>query len=107
MNTKASFLALATLFAVSAFNPACAAQPDGDYVSLRELSDLTGIAPPSLRLLFGARTPHAGYEHKFKRISRDWQEAVSRLAAEGIAVSIQDDGRIAVRRDTRLLASTR
>jgi hypothetical protein len=107
MNTKSSILALATLFAATAFTSAAAAAPETDYVSLGELSEMTGIAPPSLRLLFGARSPHPNYDVKFKRVTRDWQDAVARLAAEGIVLDLQDDGRIAVRRNPGLIASTR
>lgn len=107
MNTKAPFLALATLFAATTFATAVAAAPEADYISLNELSEMTGIAPPSLRLLFGARTNHANYDVKLKRVGRDWQDAVARLAAEGIVLNVEDDGRIAVRRNTGLIASTR
>ena len=90
MNKKYLFAAVLALASVPAF------AQSGDYLSIKEIADITGMEPREVRMMVGASSTDPLYLTAYTRISREWDEAVK---ANGLRlVNVRGgDGRIAVR----------
>ncbi len=63
------------------------AMAESREITIRELTELSGVSPYNLRLVFGAHSTPGVYPLSHDRAMRQWAAAVERLASQGIVVS--------------------
>lgn len=63
---------------------------ESEAISVQDLSELTGMSVPELRLVFGARSSPGRYPMNYESALREWVRAAQRLEAEGVIVFVRD-----------------
>jgi len=84
------------LAAVLALASLPAAAKHGDYLSMSEVAEITGMHEREVRLMLGAYSTNTLYLTSFNRISREWNQAISESGLRLVQVR-GADGQLALR----------